>query len=340
MRGLIVTLCFALLAAIPARAHESRPLYVEVIEEDADAYAVRWRTPPSVPLFNAPTVSVAAPCELLGPERKSMGVGGPVVEARYRCSGGLGGSTVEIAYPKFNPSVSTLIRLTWADGETRTILAGPKETLVVIPAPETTAGVARQYTSLGITHIITGYDHLLFLACLIFIAGAGRRIVYTVTGFTLAHSVTLALAALGAIHVPAPPVEAAIALSIVFVATEIARNRRATLTWRYPITVSSSFGLLHGLGFASVLGEIGLPQTEIVPALLFFNLGIEAGQLVFVGIVLLMGYALRAVLSGRRPEGAGGSRSMVSARLQIPTAYVVGALASFWMIERIGGFLP
>lgn len=328
VKTLLAALCLTLIAALPAEAHESRPLYIEVVEETAEDYTIRWRTPPSVPVFNAPEVSVREACTAQGPERRTMGIGGPVVEARYRCAAGLGGATLEIAYPKFNPSVASLLRLTWADGETRTILAGPKETAIVIPEPETTTGIARQYLSLGVGHILEGYDHLLFLACLLFIAGTGRRIIIAVTGFTLAHSLTLALAALGVVRIPVPPVEAAIALSIVFLAVEIARDRRDTLAWRFPVAVSSSFGLLHGLGFAAVLAEIGLPQTEIVPALLFFNLGVEIGQLMFVGAVILV-----VVLAPK------GLKAMVQGRIERPVAYIVGSLAAFWMAERVYGFL-
>lgn len=328
MKSLLAALCLAFIAALPAQAHESRPLYIEIVEEQPDIYALRWRTPPSVPVFNAPEVSVSETCKVQGPVRRTMGIGGPVVEARYRCEAGLGGATLEITYPKFNPSVSSLLRLTWADGETRTILAGPKETEITIPAPETTTGIAQQYLSLGVSHILEGYDHLLFLACLLFIAGTGRRIIIAVTGFTLAHSLTLALAALGIVRIPVPPVEAAIALSIVFLAVEIARDRRDTLAWRFPVAVSSSFGLLHGLGFAAVLAEIGLPQTEIVPALLFFNIGVEIGQLMFVGAVIL---AIVLVPKGLRAAAQG--------RVERPAAYIIGSLAAFWMAERVYGFL-
>ena len=328
MKTLLAALCLALIGASPGRTHESRPLYIEIVESSAEDYVLRWRTPPSVPIFNAPTVSLKEICATQGLARRSMGVGGPVVEAKYRCDDGIGGGMLDISYPKFNPSVSSLLRLIWADGEMRTILAGPKETEITIPRPETTTGIAQQYLSLGVGHILKGYDHLLFLACLLFIAGTGRRIIVAVTGFTLAHSLTLVLAALGIMRIPMPPVEAAIALSIVFLAVEIARDRRDTLAWRFPVAVSSSFGLLHGLGFAAVLAEIGLPQTEIIPALLFFNLGVEIGQLIFVGAVIFAAAIVPKVLKGA-----------LQSRIERPVAYIVGSLATFWMAERVYGFL-
>jgi hydrogenase/urease accessory protein HupE len=198
----------------------------------------------------------------------------------FRCTSDLSGSRVQVSFRGYNPSISTLFRLQRLSGEKYTTIASPKEPSWKIPDKEATASVALQYFLLGVEHILKGFDHLLFVACLIFIAGSLRRVLITITGFTIAHSITLALAALGLVRIPTPPVEAAIALSIVFLATEIVRERRHTLTWRYPATVSVSFGLLHGFGFATVLREIGLPQTEITTALLFLNWSRLSEQLI------------------------------------------------------------
>jgi hypothetical protein len=170
------------------------------------------------------------------------------------------------------------------------------------------------------------------------IAGSWRRILVTITGFTVAHSMTLALAALNLVWVPIPPVEAVIALSIVFLAVEIARRRRDTLTWRYPIAISGSFGLLHGFGFASVLNEIGLPQTEIPAALLFFNVGVEIGQILFVALLFLVvtGLSMFGMWQG---EMKSKSRLFVPDYLIRPAAYLVGVLAVYWTIDRIAGFV-
>ncbi len=168
------------------------------------------------------------------------------------------------------------------------------------------------------------------MVCLLWIAGTTRRVLVTITGFTLSHSVTLILSALQVVTVPVKPVEAVIALSIVFLATEIARGKRDSLTWRYPIAVSSSFGLLHGFGFAAALSEIGLPQKELITGLLFFNVGVEIGQTLFaVGIVLLI-HLLKRMAS--RWQGQGGG---LNERLRLLISYGVGGLASFWMIERL-----
>jgi hydrogenase/urease accessory protein HupE len=207
--------------------------------------------------------------------------------------------------------------------------------MVTIPETESFGAVARDYLSLGVQHILEGYDHLLFLVCLLLIAGTGRRIVITVTGFTIAHSITLVLSTLGVVRVPVPPVEAAIALSIVFLAVEIVRGNRDALTYRYPIAVASAFGLLHGFGFAAVLGETGLPQTEIPTALLFFNVGVEIGQLLFIGAVIGVYQLVRVTGTAMLDRDF----SLDALRpLQTPAAYAVGILASFWLVERVASF--
>jgi len=227
-----------------------------------------------------------------------------------------------------------LIRFQRLSGETHTAVLGPDESEWTLPPPESAGRVAREYLGLGLAHILEGGDHLLFLACLIFIARSTRRILVTVTGFTLAHSITLALATLGWVRLPVPPVEAAIALSIVFLATEIARQPRDTLTWRHPIAVSSSFGLLHGFGFAAVLREAGLPQLELPAALLFFNLGVEVGQVLFIAALVGVWALLRGLLRGRL--SLSGPELMERARL--PVGYAVGWLASYWLFVRVASF--
>jgi hydrogenase/urease accessory protein HupE len=189
--------------------------------------------------------------------------------------------------------------------------------------------VAFEYTRLGIEHIWLGLDHLLFVACLLFIARTPRRLLITITGFTAAHSLTLILSILSWVRLPVPPVEAAIALSILFLVCEIARPLANSWTWRHPVLVSSLFGLLHGFGFASVLRDIVLPQTQLPAALLTFNLGVEIGQLLFVAACLLL-YA--------------GAKRLLPHWQRLPrlphylACYPVGTLASFWLFDRLSGF--
>ena len=332
---LLGVLVFALHGGLPskARAHESRPLYVEVTETAPLVFSVRWKVPPSVDTRNAPAISMIADCTPqtgIEHERRAL-----ATRERFVCQSDPAGTPLRIEYPAFNPSVSTLVRVTRLSGEKHSLLASPKETEIIIPDAESFGAIARDYLKLGVEHILEGYDHLLFLVCLMLIAGTGRRILITITGFTIAHSITLALSALGIVRVPIPAVEAAIALSIVFLAVEIVRGDRNSLTYRYPIAVSSSFGLLHGFGFAAVLGETGLPQTEIPAALLFFNVGVELGQILFVLGVIIAYQLVRRAAQGL----TGRDLSIESLRpLQTPAAYAVGILASFWMVQRVATF--
>ena len=320
VRWLLALACL-LAGMVPARAHDAFPLLITVRQTGGSLYSLDLRLPPSFPERFAPSVRIDQQCKRIAGREEGQGTD------LYRCPRGLGGE-LTLVYPGSAPSVPGLVRINWASGESRSLLLKPGETRIALPQPESRAGVAGQYLRLGIEHILTGYDHLLFLICLLWLAGGLRRILLTITGFTLAHSVTLALSALGWVEVAVPPVEAAIALSIVFLAVEIYKGPRDTLSWHYPIAVSSSFGLLHGFGFAAVLGQIGLPQTELVTGLLFFNLGVEIGQLIFVIAVIALYLILRKAWAHLRL----GTDAPVIARHA--SAAIVGTLASYWLAER------
>lgn len=318
--------------SVSAAAHESRPVYIELNETVPQRYQLHWRIPPSVPLFNTPTVTLPNVCEAQSQLSEFSGPEGLTRRISYYCVKGLGGEAIAITYPGPNPSVSSLMRYSTASGERHIAVLAPQETTWTVPHAETPSGVARQYALLGIEHIWAGVDHLLFLVCLLWIAGTWRRILITITGFTLAHSATLILSALQVVRLPIPPVESAIALSIVFLATEIVRGPRQSLTWRYPIAVSSSFGLLHGFGFAAALNEIGLPQTEVVTGLLFFNVGVEIGQVLFAASVI----GLMRLVRRLGTEWLAEAHQVAVPRMV--AGYTVGALAVFWLIERSAGF--
>lgn len=310
-------LVFLSLAAGLVYGHESRPFYIDIIEQSPQHFKVSSKVPASVPSYNKPTIVLAEGCQFT------------IRQKLFNCQTELAGTELEISFPLMNPSISTLIRLKFLNGQLHTGRLGPKQSRWLIPKKESFASVAQEYTELGVEHILIGYDHLLFLACLIFIAGGLRKIIITVTGFTVAHSLTLVLAALGWVSLPIPAIEAVIALSIVFLARELVINRRETLTWRKPVLVSVSFGLLHGFGFASVLSDIGLPQTELAAALLFFNIGVELGQLIFVVVAALVFLMITRV---------GERLSLQAARLQQTCGFAVGALACFWLFERLAAF--
>ena len=197
--------------------------------------------------------------------------------------------------------------------------------------------VAATYLRLGIEHALFGFDHLLFVLALVILVRDWRRVALTVTAFTVAHSMTLAAATLGLVDVPGPPLEAAIALSIVLVAVEIVNARRGTpaLTARRPWLVAFGFGLLHGFGFAGALAEVGLPHHAIPLALLFFNLGVEIGQLSFVAVVLAVVWLFRRAMA-LRLESALVQRTVD--QLDVIGAYAIGALAAYWLIERTSAF--
>jgi hydrogenase/urease accessory protein HupE len=305
-----------MMATTAALAHEARPVAISIAEQADGLYAVDIRTPSTIEAGNRPAVEWPADCQ-------AVSVHG------VRCTQPLGGREVRIAWPAYNPAVTVLLRFTPREGATHTAVLPPAESRWIIPALPTASGVLGSYFRLGVQHILGGVDHLLFVAGLLLVAGSLRRILIAASGFTLAHSLTLSLAALGFVHVPVPPTEAAIALSILFLAREALLNDAGSLAHRHPALISTTFGLLHGLGFAAALGEVGLPEREIPLALLSFNLGVEAGQVAF--IIVVTGCVL---LARRMPAQV---RGIDLARLHGRTiaAYLIGVPAAFWLMQRL-----
>lgn len=348
-----VSLTLLLTSFQPARAHDSRPLFIELTELPDGALSVRSTAPGAIDPENAPRVALGAPCA----ERRRE-AGDPLRQrALYQCA--VDSASLTIDWPVYNPSISTLIRVVYRNGETRTAVLDPSADEWRVPPADSFEGVAKSYFKIGVGHIISGVDHLLFLAGLLIIAGTARRTLITVSGFTAAHSATLALVALGVVRISTLATEAVIALSIVFLATEIARGDRTTLAWRRPTLVASAFGLAHGAGFASALGEIGLPKVETIAALLFFNVGVEAGQLAIIAAAFAVMFSMRKIsLSlgrGQRAERAGeGSDPGLKALSPHPkplrgfdlsqgrggsllrsAGYALGVVSTYWFIERI-----
>ncbi len=320
------------LAPAPAQAHESRPVYIEITEVDSDQVLLKYKIPLTLPDYNLPTVILEDGPQPYG-DPLLYKVGDGFVKQQLYIADRLNAARVSISYPIINPSVSSIISVSLLNGQQFNKVLGPEELEWSIPAEESRSQVAGQYAVLGIQHILEGWDHLLFLVCLILVAGTGRKMLITITGFTISHSITLVLSTLGLVTLPIAPVEAVIALSVVFLASEIAIRNKDSWTYRYPISVSSSFGLLHGFGFASVLSDIGLPQTQVPISLLFFNVGVEIGQLIFLGaVIVVMKVLARAPFAKDMPT----ERKLT---LEKGLVYVVGSIASFWMIERVAGFL-
>jgi len=334
--ALLVLLMVAGAFAPLANAHTLGVDKADLAEMKDGSYHLVSRVPPRYqPLIAAP--QLPSRCEMQGNPRGSRGA----YEVRFvfTCESALTAED-EIVLPWRREGA--MMTVTWLGEEPVTGFSGKDAGVITLNLAEYLAGSgsvwagAKRYTLLGIDHILVGIDHLLFVLALLFVVGGGWRLVKTITAFTIAHSITLGLATLGYINMPSAPVEAAIALSIVFLCVEIihAQQGRAGITFSYPWIVAFAFGLLHGLGFAGALSEIGLPPAEIPLALLFFNIGVELGQLLFV-------FAVLGVLAIFR-YGAGITRdSPHFLKVERVSVYVIGVLASYWLIERgLGIFQP
>jgi hydrogenase/urease accessory protein HupE len=248
-----------------------------------------------------------------------------------RCAGGLEGGTIRIDGLE-ETTTDVLVRFEFADGIGEARRLTPSNPSFTVPTQPSRLEVLRTYLLLGVDHILLGIDHLLFVLALLLLVKGLRRVIATITAFTLAHSLTLAGATLGLVHMPGPPIEAVIALSIMFVASEIIRSRqgRPGLTERYPWAVALTFGLLHGFGFAGALAEVGLPQDSIPMALLFFNVGVEIGQLIFIASVFASTALFRRItLRIKVPQPAWA--------WAVPP-YAIGSLAAYWVIQRLVAF--
>jgi hydrogenase/urease accessory protein HupE len=333
MKQLVIALAISVLLmplfTADLQAHESRPLTIHISESDDGIVRLSWSTPPSVISSGAPVITLSG-CNSLKGANVSASLSANVL---YTCPEELSRHDLLIEYPLFNPSVSAIVQIEFSNGEKHSVVMSPEELQLDIPNKESFGGIAKSYFELGVQHILSGFDHLLFLAGLLYIARTPSRTFMTVTGFTLAHSLTIFLVALGVTRVSIPAVEIVIAFSIVFLATEIARNRRDTLTWNRPILVASTFGLVHGAGFAAALTEIGLPQTQRINALIFFNLGVEAGQIFIVLIIFL----IAALVIAMGP--AKTFFEMNQKLLRHAFSYFLGVLSAFWFIERIANAL-
>jgi hydrogenase/urease accessory protein HupE len=316
-----------------AHGHALEPGYLELRQIDESLYAVVWKKPATEGAPMAIAVRLPEQCDLRTEGQLTWD--GTAFYSRWTttCTGGLEGGEVQIEGLE-QTSTDVLVRFDFANGVTGTQRLTPTATSFEVPTQPDRLEVVRTYLAFGVEHILGGIDHLLFVLALLMLVKGVRRIIATVTAFTLAHSITLAGATLGWVHMPGPPVEATIALSIAFVAAEILHSQQGKvgLTERYPWIVAFTFGLLHGFGFAGALAQVGLPQTEIPIALLFFNIGVEVGQLLFIAAVFAIFWLLRR-----------GTRSIkvpqVTWASAVP-AYVIGSLAIFWVVQRTVAFFP
>ena len=313
----------ALGGAAAASAHEVRPGFLELRESDASSYALLWRRPTGGEVEIRIVPLVPDGCRLVTPDQQQLTPGAVVVGGTLNCAGGLAGKTIRIVGLE-TTMTDVLVRVQHADGRVESRLLRPPDPTFTLGAAASGASRALSYLQLGVQHILLGVDHLLFVLGLLLIVRDRWMLVKTITAFTVAHSITLAIATLGYASAPLLPLNAAIALSILFLGPEIVRVWRGetSFTIRHPWVVAFAFGLLHGFGFASGLTAMGLPRAEIPLALLLFNVGVEVGQLAFVLLVLLLERAFRK-LEIFWPRWA-----------QLLPGYVVGSLGACWTIQR------
>ncbi len=322
--GLLIALT-GLLLSMPgdASAHEVRPAYLQIDHIDGDRYSVVWRTPvlSGMPL----PVLLKFPDEvkvITGPVARQL-PDSTIERSVIASAGGLPGR--KITFVGLQATITdVLVRVKLRDGVVATTFVRPSQPWVVIQAEENGFDVARSFIVEGIGHILFGFDHLLFVAALMLIVRDPRALVKTITAFTVAHSITLTFATLGWVALPSGPVEILIAFSIVLIGAEIVAMERGqtSLTIRSPWIVAFAFGLLHGFGFAGALTDLGLPANDVPLALFCFNVGVELGQLMFVGAILIAFAALRRAVGTPR-------------RAIVPAAYAIGMVAAFWTVERL-----
>ena len=323
----LFSLILLLITTIPGMAHEVRPGYLEITETTPERYQVLWKIPMKGDAVLRMTPVFPETCTEQTPPSSRKVAAAMVKQWSIVCAGGL--KDVDIAIDGLqNTLTDVLARVTHAGGATQTVRLAPDNIRFTVSGIPSTLEVITTYLSLGIEHILLGIDHLLFVFALLLIVQGWRRLIGTITAFTVAHSITLAAATLGYVNAPQAPVEAVIALSILFLATEIIHMQQGKigLAQRYPWLVAFIFGLLHGFGFAGALSEIGLPQSDIPLALLFFNVGVEVGQLIFVATVLLIGMVLKRLISQPMRWG------------ETVITYMIGGIAAFWTIERVAAF--
>jgi hydrogenase/urease accessory protein HupE len=322
-------LFIVVLTAIPANADEIRPALLDIKEQNTGLFAVTWKVPTRGNRALAITPQLPASLERVGSPSVQAVPGAQIEHTTYKNNAeSLTGQTIIIdGLTAVQTDVLLLVQL--QDGTQHSAILRPSSPEYTVPLEASKLEVAADYWRLGTIHILEGADHLLFVLALLLIVSGFGQLLKAVTAFTVAHSITLALATLGMVHVPAAPTEAIIALSILFLATEIIHkhNGQFSLTESYPWVIAFIFGLFHGLGFAGALSEIGVPQHEVPLALLMFNVGVETGQLIFIAVVMCL-IALLKRLPLTAPQGAW--RVM---------PYSIGSVAAFWTIQRVGSFI-
>jgi len=305
-----------------------RPVYLEVIQETTDNYALLLKVPAKDDKKNPMRVKAIKGCKEEGSHIRASVNSSYSDRYTLTCTQGLKGKIIEVQGLE-NTKRDLLLRMEFLDGTSQSTLLNPAHNTYRVKKNTSTIQVIQTYIWLGFTHILMGFDHLSFVFLLLLIVKSTRRLLWTITAFTSAHSITMAGATLGLVHVPQQLVEAIIALSILFLAIENIHDKQGKpgVTSRYPWVIAFTFGLLHGFGFAGALTEIGLPQNAITLALIFFNIGVELGQLVFVGNVVFIIFFHQRL-----------NHPKLLKKIETVAIYGIGGLSAFWLIDRVLAF--
>lgn len=323
VRSLATFLLAMLCLSTSARADELRPGYLELTQKDAAHWQMIWKAPVLGGLATRSRPALPAFCTVGAAESRLDG-GNVVTAMPVTCTRPLDGQQVGIAGME-QSFTDALVRIAPLGRPVQAERLTPDRPMVTVHAVPARWQVAKTYLLLGVEHILTGYDHLLFVIALVLLLGRPWVVVKAATAFTVAHSLTLAGTTLGLFGLAQAPVEALVALSIVFLAVEIVKQQEGTqrLSQRIPWIIAFFFGLIHGFGFAGALREIGLPESDVPVSLLTFNVGVELGQLAIIaGVLTVLALLRRFAPSARRPA-------------TLAASYAIGTVASFWFIERM-----
>jgi len=314
------------LALFPAsaRADELRPAYVEMTEQSPGQWSLLWKASANSRLGQSGEIMMPENCVVEGERQREYSGSNILTRLALRCDGSVQGQSIGLKGLELS-TTDALVRIAPLDSAMQTLRLTPDQPVAALARPSVISNVAATYTILGIEHILLGFDHLFFVLALVLLLKGGWLVAKTVTAFTIAHSFTLVGTTLGWLSLPSQPVEAVIALSIIFLAVEVVKSRPddIRLSGQFPWIVAFLFGLLHGFGFAGALAEIGLPEGDVPLALLTFNLGVEIGQLVIVAVALAVLHSLRE-LRGHWLQPAKTSM-----------AYGIGIIATYWFVERM-----
>ncbi|MEQ8744280.1 HupE/UreJ family protein [Parasphingorhabdus sp.] len=321
----ILWLCGALaLWPTSARADELRPAYIEMTEKAPGQWSLLWKASANSRLGQTGEIIIPDNCKIEGDPQREYAGSNILTRLALRCDGSVQGNSIGLKGLELS-TTDALVRIAPIDSAMQTLRLTPDQPTATLAKPSVISNVAATYTILGVEHILLGFDHLFFVLALVLLLKGGWLVAKTVTAFTIAHSLTLVGSTLGLLSLPPQPVEAVIALSIIFLAIEVVKAKpdEIRLSERFPWIVAFLFGLLHGFGFAGALAEIGLPEGDVPLALLTFNLGVEIGQLVIVAVALAALHAIRKF------------QGLWLQPTKTAMAYGIGIISTYWFIERV-----